>query len=896
MRIMTIIITLVASAVLAAAESVVATVEAEAMVRGGPYAGAVISPFAGVALYANGDHVRTTTALPAIPGRYRVDVRGASNSSGTAAGVAVLMGGSKRGALAFGGTSASDQSLEFDVSTGATAQELQLLLDNDDGRFDTLIDCVRLVHVGSPPPLPPAPQTPSTGAFASGNYRNLFREMGLGEAEVQARLDAYWSQLFYGGDADQRLYYPVGTDAAYILDTGNGDVRSEGMSYGMMICVQMNRRAEFDRLWTWAKRHMRHASGPRRGYFAWQCRTDGSVIDANSASDGEIWIATSLFFAAGRWGDDTYRRDAQAILDAMLHQTDDGVVDSITNMFDARTRQVVFVPYANAATFTDPSYHVPAFLELWSRWAERDRQFWREAVTAARTLLYDAAHPTTGLMPDYSEFTGAPRHEGGHGDFRFDAWRAMANVAVDHAWFGADARQTTLADRLQAFFHAQGMGTYANQYRLDGTPLSTDRSPGLVAMNAVVSLAATHPRAWAFVDALWRQPIPSGRWRYYDGLLSFLGMLHTSGRFRIYAPQGLEGQPTPPPTPAPPTTPLPPTNGSGSGLTATYFDSRDFTTRKLLRTDAVVDFAWGSGSPDSAIGADTFSVRWSGSVEAQHTQTYTFHVIADDGVRLWVGGRQLIDRWIDQAPTEASGSIALTAGQRYPIVLEYYENRGGATARLLWSGPSTAKQIIPTTQLHPAQGDDAVPAPWRTEDIGAVAVAGSASVAGGTWTVTGSGADIWSTADEFRYVWQPFTGDGEIVARVATMAPATDPWAKAGVMIRDSGAAGSAHAMMCATPGNGLAFQHRLTAGGASDHAAGARLTAPAWVKLVRVGTRIEGWQSADGADWTLVGVTSLTLSTSARIGLCVTSHRDGTRISTTFDHVSVVRAPNAGG
>jgi oligosaccharide reducing-end xylanase len=122
-------------------------------------------------------------------------------------------------------------------------------------------------------------------------YRNLFREyLNRSEVEVGAKLDAAWQQLFRGDEATQRIYYPVGEDAAYVLDTGN-DVRSEGISYGLMIAVQFDRRAEFDRLWTWAKRYMYHASGPRRGCFAWQCACDGRKLDPGSPSDGEEWIA-----------------------------------------------------------------------------------------------------------------------------------------------------------------------------------------------------------------------------------------------------------------------------------------------------------------------------------------------------------------------------------------------------------------------------------------------------------------------------------------------------------------------------------------------------------------------------------------------------------------------------
>jgi glucose/arabinose dehydrogenase len=144
------------------------------------------------------------------------------------------------------------------------------------------------------------------------------------------------------------------------------------------------------------------------------------------------------------------------------------------------------------------------------------------------------------------------------------------------------------------------------------------------------------------------------------------------------------------------------TGGTGNGLAVTYFNNIDFTGATVTRTDPTVDFLWGSGSPATAIGADTFSARWTGQVEAQFTGTYTFYTQSDDGVRLWVNGQQLINNWTNHATTENSGSIALTAGQRYDIRMEFFENAGGATARLLWSSASLPKAVIPSTRLYAA--------------------------------------------------------------------------------------------------------------------------------------------------------------------------------------------------
>jgi hypothetical protein len=141
---------------------------------------------------------------------------------------------------------------------------------------------------------------------------------------------------------------------------------------------------------------------------------------------------------------------------------------------------------------------------------------------------------------------------------------------------------------------------------------------------------------------------------------------------------------------------------TGTGLQADYFNNQTLTAPAAIRrTDATVNFNWGSGSPGSGVGVDHFSARWTGQVEALFTQTYTFFTTSDDGVRLWVNGQQLINNWTDHGPTENSGTIALSAGQRYDVRLEFYENGGGATATLSWASSSRPKQIIPAAQLYP---------------------------------------------------------------------------------------------------------------------------------------------------------------------------------------------------
>ncbi len=141
-------------------------------------------------------------------------------------------------------------------------------------------------------------------------------------------------------------------------------------------------------------------------------------------------------------------------------------------------------------------------------------------------------------------------------------------------------------------------------------------------------------------------------------------------------------------------------SASGKGLKAEYYDNIDFTNLKVTRTDATVNFNWGDGSPDPSIGADTFSARWTGQVQAKYSETYNFYTTSDDGVRLWVNGQQIINKFVDQSPTENIGSIALVAGQKYDIRLEYFENAYSALSQLAWSSSSQTKEIIPESQLY----------------------------------------------------------------------------------------------------------------------------------------------------------------------------------------------------
>lgn len=390
------------------------------------------------------------------------------------------------------------------------------------------------------------------GAFKSGRYRNLFVEMGYSEKEVKERVDSVYRAIF---DGPGKIYFEVGDSMAYISDIKNRDVRTEGMSYGMMIAVQFDNKDMFDRLWRWSKRYMQHPDGALEGYFAWSCSTDGSRYASGPASDGELYYITSLIFAANRWGNDGeihYLDEARHIVDCAMKKAGHDRVAPLVNL---EHKLITFVPDRFGGTFTDPSYHVPAFYEVWAQWLGDGRSnFWRECAAKSREYLRACIHPVTGLNPDYSAYDGSLLERGSLvGDaFRFDSWRVPMNIALDYSWSCADRKwQQDYGNRIQRFLYSQGIDDFVDQYNVDGTPVdrilgagdytALRHSVGLVATSAAVSLAATDMRSREFVDRLWNsrhEPYADGYFdAYYDGLLRLFAFMHLSGNYRIITPK-----------------------------------------------------------------------------------------------------------------------------------------------------------------------------------------------------------------------------------------------------------------------------------------------------------------------------------------------------------------------
>jgi oligosaccharide reducing-end xylanase len=429
-----------------------------------------------------------------------------------------------------------------------------------------LIRCLLLAAALLPGVLTPkanAAAANGDGAYQSGRYRNLFAEDGHSEREIKAKIDAAYQQLFHGDAQTQAIAFAAGSNAngplMYVTDWANHDVRTEGMSYGMMITVQLDKKSEFDAIWNWAKTYMyiSDPKAPSYEYFAWSCKTDGTHNSEGAAPDGESYFAMALLFASNRWGNGKgiydYHAEAEKLLRAMVHRP---VVSAPGNrgmhtvgpMMNPDPPMILFVPEVMPEPFTDPSYHLPAFYELWARWGpEEDRAFWASAAESSRAFFVKTTNPQTGLAPSYANFDGSPHANRfpQSGEFGYDAWRTASNWSVDWSWWRKAPAEEQLSDRIQHFFASQGIDKYGPVFTLEGKDLGAtpgltheDHPTGLVGTNAVAGLASTDKVvAKKFTEALWDAPIPSGQNRYYDGMLYLMSLMHAGGEFRIWKPR-----------------------------------------------------------------------------------------------------------------------------------------------------------------------------------------------------------------------------------------------------------------------------------------------------------------------------------------------------------------------
>lgn len=374
--------------------------------------------------------------------------------------------------------------------------------------------------------------------------KNTFLDYGYTEEEVENRVNETFYDVFEGMN---RFFFDGLRETSYFMDTGNCDARTEGMSYGMLMCVLMDKKDYFDRMWKFAQEFMYMDEGFLRGYFAWSVAPDGRKNAYGPAPDGEEFFAMALFLAGLKWGDGegiyNYTMWAKKILHTVLHHP--------MPMWNKENGYVLFVP---GSPYSDPSYHLMHFYHYFALWAdESDRPFWKKAENASREFLIKACHPVTGMNPEYANFDGTPNPYGppeNHGDFYSDAYRTGANIGLDALWHnnGIDGKSGErplgkIADNLVNFFADIPVTEY-KKYKIDGTPVKnedgTDEKAlhpiGLLATLAQTTLACTpaaRKSCEKIIRRFWETPPRRGERRYYDNCLYLFAMLALSGKYCV---------------------------------------------------------------------------------------------------------------------------------------------------------------------------------------------------------------------------------------------------------------------------------------------------------------------------------------------------------------------------
>lgn len=391
--------------------------------------------------------------------------------------------------------------------------------------------------------------------------KNTFLDYGYSAEEIEKRVNDTFYSIFEGMN---RFFFDGLNETSYFMDTGNCDARTEGMSYGMLMCVLMNRKDYFDRMWKFAIDFMYMDEGFMKGYFAWSVAPDGKKNAFGPAPDGEEFFAMALFLAGRKWGDGegiyNYTLWAKKLLRTCLHHE--------LPMWEKNSALIRFVP---GCGFSDPSYHLMHFYHYFALWAdESDRAFWKRSEEKSRAFLVKACHPRTGMNPEYANFDGTPNPYGppeGHGDFYSDAYRTGANIGLDVLWSSeyckrsdSDSDNTAqtvsfhtqnswkkdfsvIADNLINFF-ADIPTEDLKKYKIDGTVVKladgTEEKAlhpvGLLATLAQTTLAcssATKKNAEKIVRRFWKTPLRTGERRYYDNCLYMFAMLALSGKYKV---------------------------------------------------------------------------------------------------------------------------------------------------------------------------------------------------------------------------------------------------------------------------------------------------------------------------------------------------------------------------
>jgi oligosaccharide reducing-end xylanase len=401
------------------------------------------------------------------------------------------------------------------------------------------------------------------GAPPPGNgTQDLFVTVGgRTQAEVDNKVTTAINRFFGIGtsepstptrDTGYRCYYELPQDPTmgFIWAADSNDVRSEGMSYGMMMAVQMGLQTQFDHLWSFAKTYMQFPANTGttswKYYFRWQGTVNTSSATSwtvnfgsttSPAPDGDQYFAAALYLAAQRWGNAgtfNYQQEADNIAGAMLHNA---AAQSRYPLISTSQNMVVFVPSGGSNNFTDPSYHLPAFYELFALYGTpADAAKWKSLAATSRTFLVSSANATTGLHPDYATFAGAPTTAAagdGHDQFQYDAWRVVMNMAIDYAWFSGSAAMKTQVEKYHTFFTSQlTTGNVMNcLFHVDGSGATGGGSTALTATLAAGALASSASNRATYVNNLWNIAQQQGTYRYYQESVYLLGLLATAGKY-----------------------------------------------------------------------------------------------------------------------------------------------------------------------------------------------------------------------------------------------------------------------------------------------------------------------------------------------------------------------------
>jgi|GEM_PF-801414 len=400
---------------------------------------------------------------------------------------------------------------------------------------------------------PGGPNLKLTGTTKDGSYIPFEDFLGVSCSQAKAKAEDAYNYFI------KKLYKEVPGDSsmAYILDNYNDEIRSEGMSYGMMLAVQMNDKTRFKKLWKLAKNKMQYESGHKyEGFFCWHLYGSGDKflekMSLGMAPDGEIYFASALIMAYNRWGTTEYKSAATDLLLKMINYSSSDKND--TNFF--YTDYLVKHWPTNNGSWerTNPSYHLPAFFQQFISFLPNTDQYpkirYANIRDKSRYFLKKCLEQSDyRLPPDVSDENGVGKDWEGDGkEFAHDAWRVAMNITLDADWNGINPYGrdwlNDYAKRLCDFFESKnssGKRDYKDQWYTDGKPYKNQdgHKIGLVATNAMVScllpdyMGMKHLQAKRFMQEIWDYDITKES-NYYNICLYAFAMLWGAGEYNLY--------------------------------------------------------------------------------------------------------------------------------------------------------------------------------------------------------------------------------------------------------------------------------------------------------------------------------------------------------------------------